>query len=31
VGSSADDLEKVVDSELQLWQNVTRAANIKAE
>ncbi len=31
VGSSADDLEKVVDSELQLWQNVTKAANIKAE
>jgi len=31
VGSSADELDKVVTSELQSWQAVTRAANIKAE
>jgi tripartite-type tricarboxylate transporter receptor subunit TctC len=31
VGSSAQELDKVVTSELQSWQAVTRAANIKAQ
>jgi tripartite-type tricarboxylate transporter receptor subunit TctC len=31
VGSSAEDLDKVVASELQLWQTVTREANMKAQ
>jgi tripartite-type tricarboxylate transporter receptor subunit TctC len=31
VGSSGEDLDKVVETELQLWQSVTKAANIKAE
>jgi tripartite-type tricarboxylate transporter receptor subunit TctC len=31
VGSSSDELDKVVASELQLWQTVTREANMKAQ
>ena len=31
VGSSAQELDKVVTTELQSWQAVTRAANIKAQ
>jgi len=31
VGSSAEELDKLVNSELQSWQAVTRAANIKAQ
>lgn len=31
VGSSADELTKLVDAELVLWRSVTREANIRAE
>jgi tripartite-type tricarboxylate transporter receptor subunit TctC len=31
VGSSSDDLGKLVETELQLWQTVTREANMKAQ
>lgn len=31
VGSSSEELDKVVTTELQLWQTVTREANMKAE
>lgn len=31
VGSSSDELDKVVSTELQLWQTVTREANMKAQ
>jgi tripartite-type tricarboxylate transporter receptor subunit TctC len=31
VGSSAVELERIVTSEMELWQGVTRAAGMKAE